>query len=119
MSVWVQESGISWVEEEREPSVCHVHLCQFIRSRDALNKSDFCDKRLKYKGFYRKNNLKSEFPQPSPEENFPQTDIGEVCPFSGKGALTAAFCGDFPTQAQKSACISTGNRIMLHDSEVL
>ena len=31
-------------------------------SRDALNKSDFCDKRLKYKGFYRKNNLKSEFP---------------------------------------------------------
>ena len=31
-------------------------------SRDVLNKSDFCDKRLKYKGFYRKNNLKSEFP---------------------------------------------------------
>ena len=29
--------------------------------RDALNQSDFCDKRLKYKGFYRKNNLKSEF----------------------------------------------------------
>ena len=30
--------------------------------KDALNNSDFCDKRLKYKGFYRKNNLKSEFP---------------------------------------------------------
>ena len=27
---------------------------------EPLNKSDFCDKRLKYKGFYRKNNLKSE-----------------------------------------------------------
>ena len=27
---------------------------------EPLNKSDFCDKRLKYKGFYCKNNLKSE-----------------------------------------------------------
>ena len=33
------------------------------KTRDALNKSDFCDKRLKYKGFYRKINLKSEFPK--------------------------------------------------------
>ena len=58
---------------------------------------------------------------PSPDENFPQLDIVEVYPFSGKGAWTAAFCGDFPTQDQKSACISAGNRInriMLHDSEV-
>ena len=30
--------------------------------RDVLNKSDFCDKRLKYKDFYRKKNLKSEYP---------------------------------------------------------
>ena len=29
-------------------------------AEDTLNKSDFCDKRLKYRGFYCKNNLKSE-----------------------------------------------------------
>ena len=29
-------------------------------AEDTLNKSDFCDKRLKYRDFYRKNNLKSE-----------------------------------------------------------
>ena len=31
-----------------------------MTSKDALNKSDFCDKRLKYKSFCRKNNLKSK-----------------------------------------------------------
>ena len=31
-----------------------------IQPRDTLNQSDFCDKRLKYRGFYRKNNMKSE-----------------------------------------------------------
>ena len=29
--------------------------------KDALNQSDFCDKRLKYRDFCRKNNLKSEY----------------------------------------------------------
>nr|DAW39338.1 MAG TPA: hypothetical protein [Caudoviricetes sp.] len=29
-------------------------------AKDTLNKSDFCDKRLKYRDFYCKNNLKSE-----------------------------------------------------------
>ena len=28
--------------------------------KEPLNQSDFCDKRLKYRGYYRKNNLKSE-----------------------------------------------------------
>ena len=29
--------------------------------KDTLNQSDFCDERLRYRGFYRKNNLKSEY----------------------------------------------------------
>ena len=33
----------------------------FLFFKDALNQSDFCDKRLKYRDFCRKNNLKSEY----------------------------------------------------------
>ena len=39
-------------------------------------------------------------------------------PFFGKRSMNGCILRRFPTQAQKSACISTGNRIMLHDSEV-
>ena len=31
-------------------------------SKEALNKSSFCGKRLEYMDFFRKNNLKSEVP---------------------------------------------------------
>ena len=39
-------------------------------------------------------------------------------PFFGKRSMNGCILRRFPTQAQKSACISAGNRIMLHDSEV-
>ena len=39
-----------------------IHINRRI-PREPLNKSDFCDKRLKYRGFYCKNNMKSEASQ--------------------------------------------------------
>ena len=42
--------------------ILHTQSCssEFRNTKDTLNKSDFCDKRLKYRVFCRKNNIKSE-----------------------------------------------------------
>ncbi len=40
-------------------SRCSPHSL-FLIPKELLNTSDFCDKRLKYRDFYRKNHLKSE-----------------------------------------------------------
>ncbi len=51
------------IYNKKSDSLWHIAKSDFFISKsvkDTLNKSNFCDKRLKYRGFYRKNNLKSE-----------------------------------------------------------
>ena len=46
-------------------------------------------------------------PLPWPGENFPQPDIGAVCPFSGNGAEMQRNTGYFPTESLEPS----GNRL--------
>ncbi|MCI6598195.1 MAG: hypothetical protein SO099_00690, partial [Ruthenibacterium lactatiformans] len=46
-------------------------------------------------------------PLPWPGENFPQPDIGAVCPFSGNGAEMQRNTGYFPTESLEPC----GNRL--------